>query len=48
MTTQKFIYATIEEVQAKKAELEAIHGADNVTMNISREVYFYVGFNIFN
>lgn len=47
MEKQKFIFATIQEVQAKQAELKEIHGSDNVMMCLDRDVYFHVTFNIF-
>jgi hypothetical protein len=47
MTKQKFIFQTIEEVQAKQAELKSIYGNDNVMTCLNRDVYFHVTFNIF-
>jgi hypothetical protein len=47
MTKQKFIFATIKEVQSKFSELKNAHGADNVMMCLDGDDYFYVTFNIF-
>ena len=49
MTTQKFTFETIEEVQAKKLELQSIYGEENITWTYGTfEKYNYnVNFNIF-
>lgn len=48
MKNLKFIFATIQEVQAKEVELKNLYGSDNVMKCLNRDVYFHVTFNIFN
>lgn len=48
MTKQKFIFMTIQEVQAKEIELKNLYGFDNVMKCLDIDTYFYVTFNIFN
>lgn len=48
MKTEKFIYMTIQEVQAKEAELKVIYGNDNVMKCLDKDVYYHVTFNIFS
>ena len=47
MKTQKFIFTTIQEVQAKESELKSIYGNENIMKCLNHDVYFYVTFNIF-
>lgn len=48
MKTTKFIFTTIQEVQAKETELKTIYGSDNVMKCLNHDVYYYVTFNIFS
>ena len=48
MTTESYTFNTIQELQAKQAELRIAHGADNVIMSIGKGIYFSAEFHIFS
>lgn len=50
MTTQKFTFETTQEVQAKKVELQNIHGEENITWTYGtfEKDDYNVTFYIFN
>lgn len=50
MTTQKFTFETVKELQAKKLELKTIHGEENVVFNYGtfEKFNYNLTANIFN
>jgi len=50
MKTEKFTFNTIQEVQAKQADLKNIYGEENVITSIgsSEEYNYTVTFSVFN